>query len=250
MSADQPLPILRARPSQIAERVLVVGEPARAQRAAETLLENPQEVGSYREYLTLTGTFNGMPITVCSHGVGAGGASVAFHELFQAGAKKVIRGGTCGAARADINDGDFIIATGAIRDEGASESLVPMSYPAVADYRVVNALLTASANHGRTNPPTGIVRSAATFYPGLLDRNLDLWLHANIVALEMELAILLVMAGVRGLQAGGIFVSDGNMVRDRERKENLDNTYDPHRQIVKQGTDTMLRVAVEALAML
>ncbi len=59
-----------------------------------------------------TGTYNGTPITICSHGVGSAGASVAFHELFVGGVKTIMRAGTCGAMQKSIKDGDVIIATG------------------------------------------------------------------------------------------------------------------------------------------
>jgi uridine phosphorylase len=211
------------------------------------LLDDVEEVGNYREYQTFTGTYKGTPVTICSHGVGGSGASVAFHELFQGGVKTVIRAGTCGAMQKGIQDGDMVIATGAIRRDGTTSKLIPMEYPAVAHYQVVSALFAACENNGVERPASGVVLTKANFYPGLINDPMALWMEAGVVAVEMEMATLLVMAGLRGLRAGGVLVSDGNLAEDQSQIEMEDNAYDPHRDIVKQGTKKMLQVALEAL---
>jgi len=244
---EEKLPILRARTSQIAERALVVGDPKRAETCA-ALLEGAEEVGYYREYRTFTGTYNETPITICSHGVGSSGASVAFHELFVGGVKTVIRAGTCGAMQKGIQDGDMIIATGAIRHDGTTPRLIPIEYPAVSHYQVINALLTSCNKNGVINPPSGYILTNPKLYPGLVEDSMTMWMDAGVVAVEMELAALLVMAGLRGLKAGGILVSDGNLAEDQSKTEMEDFAYDPHRDVVKHGTQKMLRVALDALA--
>lgn len=180
MASVDRLRILRVRPSQIAKRALVVGEPKRAAAAAEPL-NNAEEVGSYREYVTYTAQYKGKHVTVASHGVGGAGASVAFHELFEAGVTAVIRAGTCGGATPGL-----IVATGAIRTDGTSEKLVPLAYPAVADYRVVHALCEAAAANGYPDPPTGIVLTKSFLYPGIIETEREMWFEkAGVVAVEM-----------------------------------------------------------------
>lgn len=90
------LPVLRAHPNQIAERALVIGDTKRAEICA-ALLDDADEVGTCHEYRTFTGTYHETPIMVCSHGVGAAGASIAFHDLFVGDVKSAVRAGTCGA---------------------------------------------------------------------------------------------------------------------------------------------------------
>jgi len=243
---EKKLPLLRARASQITECALVVGDPMRAEICA-ALLDEAEEVGSYREYRTFTGTYNETPITICSHGVGGSGASVAFHELFVGGVKTVIRAGTCGAMQKGIQDGDVIIATGAVRRDGTTPRLIPIEYPAVSHYQVTNALLAACEKNGIKNPSCGVVLTNANFYPGLIDDSKAMWLDAGVVAVEMELATLFVMASLRGLRAGGVLVSDGNLAEDQSQADMEDFAYDPHRDVVKYGTQKMLRVALEAL---
>ncbi len=250
MNPDKQLPVLRARPRDLAPRALVVGDPKRAAEAAKKLT-NAREVGNFREYLTFTGEYAGKPITVSSHGVGSAGAAICFEELIHAGVKTLIRAGTCGAMVESIEDGEFVIATGAVRDDGMTPQLVPLSYPAIADRHVVAALEAAAIANGYPKPHMGIARSVAVFYPGLLPPDLPMWLAAGVVATEMELAPLLVIAGLRGARAGGLFVSDGNAVRAMKAAQagavHDPFDYNPHREVVSKGVQVMLKVALDAL---
>ena len=96
MDPNERLPVLRVTPSQLAPRALVVGDRARAAQAAQ-LLTDPVDLGHNREYRTFTGTYEGVPVTVCSHGIGGPACSICFQELIQGGVKTIIRAGTCGA---------------------------------------------------------------------------------------------------------------------------------------------------------
>ena len=128
MSSDERTPTLRVRPSEVADCALVVGDPQRVVDAAQ-FLENAEEIGFNREYRTIRGEYSGKRLTISSHGVGSAGANICFDELFKCGVKNIIRAGTCGAMKAGIADGELIIATGAIREDGTSEHMAPMSYP-------------------------------------------------------------------------------------------------------------------------
>jgi uridine phosphorylase len=248
MDLNEYLPMLRVTPSQLTPRALVVGDRARAAQAAQ-LLTDPDEVGHNREYRTFTGNYAGIPLTVCSHGIGGPAASVCFKELFQGGVKTIIRAGTCGALVETIDDGQLVLATGAIREDGTSTSLIPLAYPAIADRCIVQALEESAADQGYTSLHTGIVLTQSYLYPDLLPTTTELWMKAGAVCLEMELATLLVMAGLHGVRAGGIFTSDGNLAR-REAPDLDTSAYDPHRDVVTHGVQTMLTIALEALSRL
>ena len=238
--------MLRVTPSKLAPRALVVGDPARAAQAAQ-LLTDPDEVGNNREYRTFTGTYAGFPLTISSHGIGGPAASVCFKELFQGGVKTIIRAGTCGALVETIDDGQLVLATGAIREDGTSTSLIPLAYPAIADRHIVQALEKSAADLGYNSLHIGVVLTQSYLYPDLLPTTTELWMKAGAVGLEMELATLLVMAGLHGVRAGGIFTSDGNLAR-REAPDLATSAYDPHRDVVAHGVQTMLTIALEALA--
>ena len=170
------LPNLKTRPSDLALHALVVGDPERAGQAAG-LLTNAKEVGCFREYRTFTGEFAAKRVTISSHGVGGAGASVCFEELIQGGVKTIIRAGTCGAMRKGIKDGELIIGIGAIREDGTSERLMPIVYPAIADRHVISALEAAAAQ-GYTRLHEGIILTQSFFYPGILPPAVDTWLKA------------------------------------------------------------------------
>ena len=248
------LPAIRAYARDIAPRALVVGDPARAAAAAERLRDT-KEVGSWREYRTFTGQYKERRITIASHGVGAAGAAMCFESLFHAGVRTVIRAGTCGAFRTDINDGDFIISTGCVREDGTTEQLIPLSYPAVADYRVVAALEAAAKEAGFLKPHIGLTRTTSAFFPGLLPWALNMWKQANVIATDMEMSALLVIASLRGVRAGGLMVAHSNHAHVAEeskqgRTYNPFTDYDPHRDVVRQGVAAMITVALEALVKL
>ena len=89
------VPIIDIPYGKIADRVIVCGDPKRAERIAEKL-EDAEVVAKSREYWTYNGTYKGVPVSVASHGVGGNGASVCFEGLILGGAKTIIRVGTCG----------------------------------------------------------------------------------------------------------------------------------------------------------
>jgi uridine phosphorylase len=249
MSKKDILPVLRASHDDIAPLALVVGDPKRAYEAA-MMLDNMSEVGRFREYVTYTGNYNGTQITISSHGVGGGGASVCFEELIMGGVKVVVRAGTCGGMGKGIEDGEFVIGTGAIREDGISDQLLPIQYPAIADWNIVNALRELSITNGIALPIEGIILTQGPFYPGITPSTINQWLNPilNVVGVEMEFATLLTIAAIRGIRAGGLFVSDGNVEDHIDTINN--NEYNPHRDVVTSGVETMLRVALDALVSL
>ncbi len=221
---------------------MVVGDPERADEAAK-LLEGPEVIWNNREYRAYSGLYHRLPVTVCSHGVGSTGATFCFQQLIQAGAKTIIRAGTCGGMVAEIDNGSQVIATGAIRADGASNYLIPVEYPALADRRVILALENAAREEKQVKFYTGVVLTVAVFYPTpFIPSQHPMWQQAGAVGVEMELAPLLVLAGIHGLRAGGIFTTDSNMVRDPDPAH-----YNPFQDVVTRGKAAMLRIALNAL---
>ncbi len=244
LDPDTFLPILAVRASQIPERVLVVGDPARAERIAG-MLDGAREVARNREYVTLVGRHGSEEIGVVSHGVGSAGATVCFEELCRAGARRLIRAGTAGGMQPAIRDGAVVVARGAVRAEGTTAHLVPVGVPAVADVDVVVALREAAA--ARQRPITeGIVLTNDVFYPhDVLGSDLAMWQRAGVVAVEMECAALLVTAALHGAAAGAILAVDGNPLAEGD--EDMSG-YDPHRTVVVEAVDQMIAVALDAIA--
>lgn len=237
------LPLLGLDAADVPTRVLVVGDPARAASAAGRL-DAVVHLGTNREYATYVGARDGVEIGVISHGVGAAGAGVCFEELCRAGVTRMIRAGTCGGMQPDVVDGDLVIATAAVREDGLTERLVPMSFPAVADPGVVAALRAAAEGVDRVHH--GVVLTHAVFYPSeVVGSDLARWQRTGVVAVEMEVAALFVIASLHGREAGAILAVDGNPLATADDDM---SGYDPHRDVVTAAVDRMLDVAFDALA--
>jgi uridine phosphorylase len=213
------------------------------------MMSDVREIGCNREYLTITGTYEDQQITVASHGVGACSANIVFMELLHGGVHTLIRAGTCGATDPDIDDGDFVIVTGAVREDLATESLMPLAYPAFADLDVLNALIASAKKRGHNNPYTGIGITGANFYPShVLPSQYGKYMKCGVKTVDLETAPLLVVARMLGARAGSILTSDGNSTREKGPKDPFG--YNPYREVVDNGIEVMLKVALGALASL
>ncbi|MFH8466759.1 nucleoside phosphorylase [Streptomyces sp. NPDC017991] len=238
-------PITRIPRGGLPARAVVVGDPARAAIVA-ALLDGAEEVSYHREYRLFRGTWQGVPVVVASHGVGAPGAILLFQELADAGVSTFVRFGTAGAMRPGIQDGDLVIAEAAVRDDGVTQQLLPPEYPAVATPEAVLALQLAAREQGAPHH-RGLVWTRAAFQPGLIP--LFSYDGAGLAAIEMELSALYVTASLRGLTAGGLLVIDGANA-DELVDEAGTGGYDPHREIVATGVERGAVVALEALRLL
>jgi uridine phosphorylase len=247
MSSPEPppfLPILAVAAREVPERVLVVGDPARAERVAGRLTA-VREVGRNREYVTFVGRHRGEEIGVVSHGVGSAGATVCFEELCRGGARRLIRAGTAGGMQSDVRDGAVVVARAAVRAEGTTARLVPAGFPAVADLDVVSALRAQAAAAGR-KVVEGIVLTSDVFYPhDVLGSDLAMWQRAGVVAVEMECAALFVTASLHGARAGAILAVDGNPLAEGDDDM---SGYDPHRDVVVEAVEQMVAIALDAVA--
>ena len=233
-------PILRVDPDEMPELVLVMGDPARAELASRRL-ENCRRLGSFREYVTFGGTHRGVEVAVASHGVGSPGAVIAFEELSRAGARRIIRTGTCGGMAVEVQDGDVVIVTGAIRADGVTDSMVPPPFPAFASVDVVTAIRRAVAATGRRSHE-GVVLTHSLFYPGeVLSGDLEFWHRAGAIAVEMECAALFVSGSLNSVATGAVLVADGNPLHREE------GGYDPHRQVVYDAVEAMIDIGLDAL---
>ncbi len=242
MPGEMILPILKIRPGQVSRHVLVCGDPERVDLIAERLA-GPKEIAYNREYRIVNGEYDRVPVTVASHGVGAAGACVCFEELIRAGARVLIRVGTAGSLSPSIVDGDLIVATGAVREDGVTSQLVPASYPAIADSGIVDALCEAGERRG-ARIARGIVLSVGAFYPGVLPLpNADMS-RAGAIGVEMEVSALLIVAALRGVRAGAILAVDGMAIEFQAE------AYNPNRAVVAEAVKREAAIALDALASL
>ena len=237
------LPILKVNSEKIPERVLVVGDPGRLERISKEL-SGAAIVAENREYRTMLGVFEGTQIAVISHGVGSAGAGVCFEEICKSGAKKIIRVGTAGGMQKGVNAGEIVVARGAVREDGLSPNLVPLSFPAIASLPLTSSMIEVASKRER-KVSTGILLTSDMFYPrDILGSNLSLWQRAGVKAVEMESATLFTICELQGIEAGAIVVIDGNPL-DQDQGDMT--TYDPHSDIVGEAMNDAISMALSSL---
>ncbi len=238
------LPITGLIVGGISPSVIVCGDPGRASKIA-TILQDTTQLADQREYRSFHGYFQGLPITVCSHGIGAPGAGIAFEELIIAGAKNIIRVGTCGGLQTDVLDGHLIIAVAAVQNTGYVGEIAPRGYPCVADPHLTIALRRA-AQDGNHKVHLGLVLTRDAFYSGVQAPRQPVYAtmsEANVLAVEMECAALFAVGALRGVRTAAILAVDGNVLTAAESTD----TYQPHRDIVRMAVDAEIRIAAQAL---
>ncbi len=224
----------------VSEAVLVCGDPARATMIAEQLSDVVQ-LADQREYRSYRGNFGKTAVTVCSHGVGAAGAAIAFEELIVAGAKRIVRVGTCGGIQPSIITGDLVIATAAVDRTGYGRFSFPEGYPAVADGE-----LTAALKKGMGERPftAGLILSSDNFYPTPFTFDYAQMQANNVLAVEMECAALFLLGSLRGVQTAAVLAVDGNVSAVRESVDG----YSPHRDVVKTAVLQAIEVGLTAFS--
>jgi DeoD family purine-nucleoside phosphorylase len=204
-------PTLHVHPTaELAERVLLPGDPGRALLLAQLLLEQPKMFNHNRGLWGYTGAAaDGAPLTIQSTGVGGPSAAIVIEELVRLGARRLVRVGTCGALVGGFALGDAIVVREAICADGTSRAL-GAGERAAADPELTAALEAAAERIGEGGARSGAVVTTDLFYdasgnhadPGSDPAN-------RALAVEMEAATLLQLARLRGVQAGCVLaVSD------------------------------------------
>ncbi len=231
-----------------AKYAIVPGDPERVEEIAK-YLDNPKFLTSKREYTSWIGQLKGENVIVTSTGIGGPSAAIAIEELYKTGVRTFIRVGTCGGMQLEVVGGDLVIATGSIRSEGTTREYMPIEYPAVADFQVVQALVEAAERLGYKYH-TGVVHSKDSFYGqhdpermpighDLLNR-WDAWIKAGALASEMESATLFCVSSYLRARAGCVL----NVLWNQERaKAHMDN---PHHL----DNTRSIRTAIEAIKIL
>jgi len=209
------------KPGTIANNIIIaVRDPLGFDEDAATYISkkmnNARLIADTGMFITYTGDYKGVPVTVCSTGSGAPDTEIAFAELVGAvkGKASILRIGTSGTASSKVEVGDLVISTAAVRSEGTTPSYVPIDYPAVADFNIVNSIKSAAVNQG-FKYHLGITRSTDSIYagqgreilgykaPGLEDVP-SFWANVNVLNYERETSLILTLASMLGHQAGSI----------------------------------------------
>ena len=162
-----------------------------------------------------SGTTNGVPVSVCSTGIGGSSAAIALEELRNVGAELFIRVGSAEAGGAKIYRlAPVVVVTAAYRGDGVSDEYLPLGFPAVADLDVNNALIQAAKELGY-KAFTGIGTTRSAYYARHPELNEQLR-QAGVVAAEMEAATLFIVGALRGAKVGCVVATDSNIYLEEQ----------------------------------
>jgi uridine phosphorylase len=198
-------------PGDLAEYILLPGDPDRTERIAARL-DSVELRQRHREFATVTGTYRERRISIVSTGIGTDNVEIVVAEVLAITRRPTfIRVGSCGVLQPGIELGDLVISSGAVRLEATTAYFVHDGYPAVADYVAVAALVEAATRLGHRFH-VGLTATAPGFfgaqgrpiprlpirYPNLAEEMAS----QRIINFEMEASALLVLAGLAGCRAG------------------------------------------------
>lgn len=204
-----PTPHIHATPDQIAETVLMPGDPLRSRYIAENFLEDPVLFNHVRGVNGYTGTYRGERVSVMASGMGMPSIAIYSEELYSVfGVKHILRVGSAGAMNKSLKIRDIVIALGASTDSNfATQYGIGGTFAPIASYSLIKAVDQCAARLG-ISPHFGNVFSSDIFYhaePDIVEKRSAM----GILAVEMECAALYTVAARHGKEALGILtISD------------------------------------------
>ena len=227
-----------AREGEIADKILLPGDPLRAKYIAENFLEDPICYNEVRGMLGFTGIYKGERVSVQGTGMGMPSASIYIHELINSyGVKKLIRVGTCGAISEAVHVRDLVIGQAA----ATSSSLVQKNfqtfhYPPTADFDLLLKAYEIAKEKGFTTH-VGNLLSEDTFYKDDMTETLQL-ADLGVLGVEMEAAAMYYLAAKYHVQALAICtVSDHIITGEETTAEERQTTFN---EMIEVGLETVI----------
>ncbi|GEP80740.1 purine-nucleoside phosphorylase [Staphylococcus carnosus] len=200
---------------EIAETVLLPGDPLRAKFIAETYLEDVQQFNGVRNMFGYTGTYKGQKVSVMGSGMGIPSIGIYSYELIHTfGCKKLIRVGSCGAMQENIDLYDVIIAQAASTDSDyVKQYNLPGHYAPIASYNLLEGAVSKAREKG-VNYHVGNILSSDIFYNADEIAN-ERWQRMGILGVEMESAALYMNATYAGVEALGVFTVSDHLIHNK-----------------------------------
>ena len=217
---------IAGKKGDIAEAILLSGDPLRAKYVAENFLENPVQYTNVRNILGFTGTYKGKKVSVQGTGMGIPSISIYVNELFKEfDVKRAIRIGTAGSINKDVKIRDIVLAMSACTDSGANKlRFGGRSFAPTATFSLLKTAWDIAVSKG-WQPKAGPVASSDMFYTEDPDE-WKLWAKYGCLAVEMECAELYTLAAKYGREALGIItISDSLISGEITSAEERQNTF-------------------------
>ena len=215
-----------AKPGEIAESILLPGDPLRAKFIAENYLEDVQCYNEVRGMLGFTGYYKGKRVSVQGTGMGIPSISIYANELVKFyGVKNLIRVGTCGAIKEDLKVRDIILAMSASTNSSVNKMRFNgMDYAPTASFELLHKAYTKAEEMG-LDIKAGNILSSDVFYNDIPD-SWKLWAKYGVMAIEMESAELYTIAAREGVNALSILtVSDSIVTNEETSAEERQKTF-------------------------
>lgn len=223
-----PTPHISAQKGDIAESILLPGDPMRAKYIAEKFFENPVCFNQVRGMLGYTGIYKGKRVSAMGTGMGIPSISIYATELIKEyGVKNLIRVGTCGSLLPEIDLNDIILGQGACTDNAINEHLFPGTYAPISDFDLLKTAHDLAIQRN-IKPYVGLLKSGDTFYNKYKVEGADRWAEHGVLGLEMEAAGLYTIAARHKAKALAICTVSDSLLHKREltseeRERSLDN---------------------------
>ena len=222
---NTPTPHIGAKYGEIAETVIMAGDPLRAKFMAEKYLENPVCFNEVRGMLGFTGTYNGKRVSMMGHGMGMPSIGLYTYELYNFyGVKTIIRVGSAGAINNGLHIGDLVLAQGACTDSNyADQYQLDGMFAPIGDFQLLRKAADVCEEKGFTYK-VGNVVSSDLFYRE--NPNTKGWIKMGVLAVEMEVAALYMNAARSGNRALGILtISDHILTGEATTAEQRQTTF-------------------------
>jgi len=197
-------------------------------------------------FTIVNGFYKGAEILVASTGSGAPETEIVLMDMMHyAGVDTFLRIGTSGTQHPDVNVGDVILTTGAVRDEGLTKEYVPATYPAVASYEMLIAMIEAAESYN-LDYHVGVTRSTDSIYPGqgrsilgymppYQERVVEQWVNVGVLNVERETSAIITLANIYGGRGAAVNVACNSSITQKVG--------------VTQGIDDAIRVGLDGLAL-
>lgn len=222
---------------------LLPGDPARLDRI-KPFLQDARELAYNREFRSISGLYKGVPVMAVSTGIGGASAGIAVEELHNIGVEYMIRIGSCGSLQPRVKLGDLILVSGAVRDDGASNTYEKAVYPAVPDFELLSSCVRSAKERGYAYH-VGIARSHDSFYTDAQDDISAYWAARGVLGCDMESAALFVIGALRGVRTAAIL---NNVVECGEDTSESISGYVGGESLTMKGEEHEILVALDALA--
>ena len=240
---------IRLKQGDVGRYVLLPGDPGRCSAIAKHF-DHAEKIAQTREYTTYSGYLLGEQVSVMSTGIGCPSTAIGVEELAAIGADTFIRVGTSGGMQQQVQVGDLVITSAAVRDEGTTPQYMPLAFPAVADLDVTLALREAAERLG-VRYHVGVTQTKDSFYGQRQPERMPVaeqllgrwkaWIAGGVLCSEMEAAAIMVVSSVLRKRAGGIMLVAANQELPPPS---------PEEQARGMDLEPVIRTAVEAVRIL